>query len=341
MDKKKTIFISWSGDSSKKIALALKDSLENDIFQEKELCFVSDTGIKKGDNWYAAIKHELANCKYGIACITKENISAPWIFFESGAIETREVPIIPLLVSARYSYLDKTPLAARQAVDLRDEKRFCEMVCDLNSRLNISSMKKEQLNNLAKTAYSNLMLVLKDELERLEGVGVFSNRFIYPRKHTTINIDTIFVSLPMATLSETEYTELRTFLLKLQKELKRIGFKKVICPMLEIKSKKEFEGSTKASLENFAELKQVDSMVVIYPKPLPSSLLIELGYGIALTKKIVIYVQDDVRLPYILQDASGVIDHVKIRSYSDYDSILKSLSSNGRTLFRIAHDEEK
>lgn len=36
-------------------------------------------------------------------------------------------------------------------------------------------------------------------------------------------------------------------------------------------------------------MKQSDSMLIIYPRNVPSSSLVENGYGIALTKKIVIF----------------------------------------------------
>ena len=56
----KKIFISWSGDNSKQIARALKDSLENTIFKDTGLeCFVSDVDISSGDDWWNKIKTEL------------------------------------------------------------------------------------------------------------------------------------------------------------------------------------------------------------------------------------------------------------------------------------------
>ena len=90
----KKIFISWSGDNSKQIARALKDSLENTIFKDTGLeCFVSDVDISSGDDWWNKIKTELKKCKLGIACITKENLRAPWIYFESGAMIARPCTI--------------------------------------------------------------------------------------------------------------------------------------------------------------------------------------------------------------------------------------------------------
>ena len=77
----KKIFISWSGDNSKEIAIELKNTLEKGIFDGTGLeCFVSDVDISCGDDWWNKIKKELKSCKLGIVCITKENLKAPWIF---------------------------------------------------------------------------------------------------------------------------------------------------------------------------------------------------------------------------------------------------------------------
>ena len=45
-----------------------------------------------------------------------------------------------------------------------------------------------------------------------------------------------------------------------------------------------FDGNTKAIKENFVALKQVDSMIDIYPQKTPSSVLVEVGYGLELCK---------------------------------------------------------
>ena len=58
----KKVFISWSGENSKKIAISLKETLENNIFKDTGLeCFVSDVDISSGDDWWEIIKTELTN----------------------------------------------------------------------------------------------------------------------------------------------------------------------------------------------------------------------------------------------------------------------------------------
>ena len=90
------IFISWAGDIGKEIAKQLKNILETEMFKGAELnCFVSDVDIASGTDWWKKIKNELKASKVGIVCITKENMKAPWIYFEAGAMVTRNIPTIP------------------------------------------------------------------------------------------------------------------------------------------------------------------------------------------------------------------------------------------------------
>lgn len=137
----KKIFISWSGDNSKQIARALKDSLENTIFKDTGLeCFVSDVDISSGDDWWNKIKTELKKCKLGIACITKENLRAPWIYFESGAMIARDLKLIPVLVNCNINSLNGTPIATKHMVDFYNQEKFTQMVKTINRELNLLSI---------------------------------------------------------------------------------------------------------------------------------------------------------------------------------------------------------
>ena len=78
------IFVSWSGTLSKKIAELIKKWLP--CFIQAAEIFFSPEDIEKGENWDSKISKELSECKYGIICLTAENVTAPWINFEAGAI---------------------------------------------------------------------------------------------------------------------------------------------------------------------------------------------------------------------------------------------------------------
>ena len=107
----KKIFIMWSGDLSKNIAKELKKTLEKEIFANTALqCFFSDENIVSGEDWWNRLKGELKKCDMGIICITKENVRAPWIYFESGALVARDLRIKPLLFNCNLNSLSRTPI---------------------------------------------------------------------------------------------------------------------------------------------------------------------------------------------------------------------------------------
>ena len=81
---KMKVFISWSGELSHKVAMVMKDWLPS-ILQSVEP-YVSSEDIDKGVRWSTDIAKELDNSKFGILCVTKENIEAPWLNFEAGAL---------------------------------------------------------------------------------------------------------------------------------------------------------------------------------------------------------------------------------------------------------------
>lgn len=79
------IFLSWSGDISKKIAEIFKQMLE-DCFSEKISVFMSSKDISLGTNGIDTIFNALTQSDICIAIITPINTNAPWITFEAGVV---------------------------------------------------------------------------------------------------------------------------------------------------------------------------------------------------------------------------------------------------------------
>lgn len=78
------VFISWSGNKSHKVALVFREWLPS-VIQSLEP-YVSSEDIDKGARWSTDIAKELEDSTVGILCVTKENLHAPWLSFEAGAL---------------------------------------------------------------------------------------------------------------------------------------------------------------------------------------------------------------------------------------------------------------
>lgn len=331
---KSTLFISWSGSKSKEIAKLLKTILENIIFPETGLsCFVSDVDIASGSDWWEKIKSELTNCQLGILCVTKENLKSPWIYFEAGALVARDVPVMPLLFFCDIKNITSTPLKSKQCVVYDDISKFEKMICDINQKYNLRKIPVSNLKAIARNGYELLNSQLKDIFIELQNSDIIDESNIYPSKPTTYGKNTIYVSIPMASVSETDYQELRKHAQELKRALKKIGFNEVICPILWKKDPTTFDGKTKAINDTFTNIKKSSCLLAIYPKEVPSSVLVELGYGIALRKGIAIFHKE--QLPYLLEKSGEAIQHVYTLQYNDFSEINKIILSNGRDIFNV------
>ncbi len=78
------VFISWSGERSKRIAEAFKLLLECTL--QNSYPWMSSEDIAKGSAWSTEIQSTLSRCDTGVLVLTPENLSKPWVLFEAGAI---------------------------------------------------------------------------------------------------------------------------------------------------------------------------------------------------------------------------------------------------------------
>ena len=80
----KNVLISWSGSRSEAVAKALYEWLPKVIQVVRP--WMSKPDIDKGSRWAEKLAEQLEKTSVGIICLTPENITAPWILFEAGAI---------------------------------------------------------------------------------------------------------------------------------------------------------------------------------------------------------------------------------------------------------------
>ena len=111
------VFVSWSGAVSHEVALAFKEWLPL-VIQSIDP-YVSSEDIQKGARWSVDVEKALAESRFGIICLTEDNLTAPWINFEAGAlskaIENAQVNVCPFLFNIRQSSVEG-PLSQFQSV---------------------------------------------------------------------------------------------------------------------------------------------------------------------------------------------------------------------------------
>lgn len=210
------------------------------------------------------------------------------------------------------------------------------MLTDINNTMGYS-LSENQLFALGKEAYANLLDELEAMFSNLRDLRMFNDKYVYPSEITNIKRNTIFISAPMSSINATEYNQLRELILKIKTSLLKLDFTEVYCSLFDIDSPDHFDGKAKAIKSNFPLMKQVDSMLIVYPWKNASSSLVEMGYGIALTKRMVVFYREG--LPYIMEEAGNSITNVKTYSFDSCDEIISIIDSNGMALFEGVSDE--
>ena len=153
------LFISWSGEFSQKVAKTLYKWIPI-IIQSVDV-FYSPDDIAKGENWGNRLDKALSECGFGIICLTPENIAAPWIHFEAGALSTAlNARISAVMLGVNPSDL-KGPLTRYQNT-VFDREDFFQLFQSINSA-NETPLKQEILTN----AFDNAWEKLESEVENI------------------------------------------------------------------------------------------------------------------------------------------------------------------------------
>lgn len=137
------VFISWSGTRSRAVAENLRTWLPDVVnFIDP---WVSSEDIEKGARWSADLMQQLSETRIGIICLTPENVSAPWIHFEAGALSKAldSSRICTYLFQLRPSDL-QGPLVQFQATEAT-ELDTLRLLRTLNSGLGDNARSDDQL----------------------------------------------------------------------------------------------------------------------------------------------------------------------------------------------------
>lgn len=140
------IFISWSGDYSHRVALALKDWLPY-VFGNLST-FVSSEDIRKGKRWFSDVSKELNSSNFGIVCLTHENRSAPWILFEAGALSKLKSAQVCTLLCGNLRDADiEGPLTHFQNTQL-SKSDFLKLLKSINAKRGKDRLDNERLRTI-------------------------------------------------------------------------------------------------------------------------------------------------------------------------------------------------
>jgi hypothetical protein len=139
------VFISWSGARSKAVATALRGWIP-DLIQTVEP-WMSQVDMEAGARWGQNIAKELSETTFGIICVTPENINAPWILFEAGALAKtidEGTFVCPYLIGIEPSDIPPGPLTQFQAKQANEAGTW-ELIRTLNKAAKENALSENKL----------------------------------------------------------------------------------------------------------------------------------------------------------------------------------------------------
>ena len=162
------VFISWSGELSHKVAVVLKDWLPL-VIQSVE-AYVSSEDIDKGARWSSDISKALEESFFGVLCITSDNIDAPWINFEAGALSKsfEKSRISPFLFGITRAQVQGPLLQFQSTIFERDDVK--KLVISINKASDGVCLEDQRLEKMFEVLWPQLEEDLNKLLESGSGV---------------------------------------------------------------------------------------------------------------------------------------------------------------------------
>jgi len=129
------VFFSWSGTLSKSIASVFYKWLPSVLQNVRP--YLSAEDIDKGDKWLNNISHSLEETSIGLVFVTKENVTAPWINYETGALSNslKASNVCPILIDLQKGEIDsRNPLFHYQATAVNDKDDIFKLLKTINNQ---------------------------------------------------------------------------------------------------------------------------------------------------------------------------------------------------------------
>jgi TIR domain len=160
------VFISWSGERSKYVAECLRVWLKQVIQAIKP--WLSSEDILAGARWNGEIATHLSRTKFGIICVTPENLDSAGLSFEAGALAKtidERTFVCPYLVELE-EIDPQHPLSQFQCKRTNKEGTY-DLVRSIHSALRLTNTEIDLTEQQVKEAYDLWWPKLEEQLTRI------------------------------------------------------------------------------------------------------------------------------------------------------------------------------
>ena len=167
------VFISWSGELSRRVADSLHKHLPL-MIQGLDV-FMSKNDIESGSRWSQELSRQLEETSFGIICLTAENLTAPWLLFEAGALTKHvEGRAAGLLIGNIQPSELAGPISQFQCRQFT-KAEFKSLLSDLNKRLELP-LSQSAIDALVDKWWDDLLLDHDDATREAKWKELSPNR---------------------------------------------------------------------------------------------------------------------------------------------------------------------
>ena len=161
------VFISWSGNNSKKLAEVLRKWLPAVLQHVKPYFTPSD--VEKGTRWNTDIGKELETSEVGILCLTRDSLHGDWLLFEAGALSKSldKAHVCPILFGITNTDL-AGPLKQFQTTEF-EKNDIKKLVSVINTKLGDNKLDTEVLDSVFEKWWPDLEVAVSEILNEQEG----------------------------------------------------------------------------------------------------------------------------------------------------------------------------
>jgi hypothetical protein len=168
------IFVSWSGERSHQVAKLLNTWIQ--CVLQSVNPWLSSKDIDKGSLWFTEINNQLSTCQNGIICLTKSNLSKPWILFEAGALAKglSSNRVYTFLIDLNPSEI-KDPLAQFNHTTPSEIDMY-HLITTINNNLEPHSLKENILANVFRMYWPQFELEFSKIMEATKNENMNESR---------------------------------------------------------------------------------------------------------------------------------------------------------------------
>jgi len=280
------IFVSHSS-SDKPLVDALDELVCDAFVEEVELVYssasVKSGGIAAGQSWLDWIHDQIQQSNMTIVVITPLSKARPWLMWEAGAAtgiglsQNASISVVPLLFGLKNDEIP-SPLRERQTITGTEEEDIKDL---LESIRRVGGLTYKSDSHVESLVYTYIKAVIAARVP-----GMYD----------------LFISCPMSSIEGEEYEQMHSTIDAIIDSIGESGLS-AYSALRKVGNTHIFDPQDIAAETDLAALASSRNFLMIYPRKVLSSCLLEAGYALVNGTHSTYFVNNDDDLPYMLRGA--------------------------------------